>query len=696
MRAVSIVCSVVCAACVTTGSGAGGPAQAVADIDRALKSSVTVSESARAGLLERQGQVVDAWLREQLTALGSSSTDQAVSQVQQIIAEADRRGRPAVAAEAERVEGTMLEQRTPELDMMIAKGQWLEALELVSRLTEHSRASSPGPTLKSRVVAEVRQKVAQAEAAATTVPERFLYARMHAWVAEPVTPGPAVDEVAHLTTTNPALDWSGSSCTEAQSITLPASASGTSAAVHVTLGGCEVARRTSTDARNMGFTVQVQRQQQETYYESVDRIAQVTGSERVCSQVSKKLDARSESVLVTECSEQPTTKFVSVTDQIPHTRMVTVTDTEPRTERVQVTLADSSVSLPITVTVTGDEQSITVSDRLTASDHDEQYTSSNVGSRSFRSNTEQSLKRGLGHDVERFVKKALGEWAHARATARLAKARETPAMARALAVEAVALDPTAAEESKKILGLTLPAASLVALVSGTPRVEVGALPAGGGLPLPPPSASVEAEYAELEAIQARQVPHGDLLIAIGGGVQPTPDNKSTGAVSMDLNFGVVPGFAAAGLAVLRAGVDLQFLLSTFFLGDADVRPEAGLRLGPVELSATGVGGVRLANEQTVVDSEDDTRLRGTLYAGYGAHLALHLGPVLLDALALRLHQLNGHAPIAVRGDAMLGVALNENLTLAAHFRYVAQTDLRAAFTTPDRYASLGVGVLLQY
>ncbi len=76
--------------------------------------------------------------------------------------------------------------------------------------------------------------------------------------------------------------------------------------------------------------------------------------------------------------------------------------------------------------------------------------------------------------------------------------------------------------------------------------------------------------------------------------------------------------------------------------------------------------------------------------------ALHLGPVLIDALALRLHQLNGHAPVAVRGDAMLGVALNENVTLAAHFRYVAQTDFRAAFTTPERDASLGIGVLIRY
>ena len=57
-------------------------------IDRALHSSVTVSDSARAGLLERQGLVVDAWLREQLHALGTSSTGQAFSQVQQIIAEA--------------------------------------------------------------------------------------------------------------------------------------------------------------------------------------------------------------------------------------------------------------------------------------------------------------------------------------------------------------------------------------------------------------------------------------------------------------------------------------------------------------------------------------------------------------------------------------------------------------------------------
>ena len=254
MRVVSIVCLLVCAACVTTGSGAGGPAQTVADVDRALHSAITLSDSARAGLLEHQGQAIDAWLSEQLQALGTSSTDEALSQVQQIIAEADRRGRPALAAGAERVEARMLEQRTPELDAMIAKGQWLEALELVSRLTAHSRPSSAGPALKGRVFSDVKQKVVQAEATAATGPERFLYARMHAWVGEPVTPGPAVDQLSHLTTTNPTLDWSGSSCSEAQSITLASSASGTTAAVHVTLGGCEVARRTSSELRNIATT----------------------------------------------------------------------------------------------------------------------------------------------------------------------------------------------------------------------------------------------------------------------------------------------------------------------------------------------------------------------------------------------------------------------------------------------------------
>jgi len=69
---------------------------------------------------------------------------------------------------------------------------------------------------------------------------------------------------------------------------------------------------------------------------------------------------------------------------------------------------------------------------------------------------------------------------------------------------------------------------------------------------------------------------------------------------------------------------------------------------------------------------------------------------LVDAMALRLHQLNGHSAIATRADAIVGFGVTETFFLMARLRYLAQADLLQALSTNDRFASLVLGFVLQF
>ena len=314
-----------------------------------------------------------------------------------------------------------------------------------------------------------------------------------------------------------------------------------------------------------------------------------------------------------------------------------------------------------------------------------------------------SLQRGLSRPITDFASRAIGEWTHQRGQSRIDRAKQSASRseARSLAIEAVAFDSFFATAALPLINWNVSVPQLVALVSGTPTVTPVVMSGGKGLTLPKPSAALEERYTYLEGRhrQVTETGNSDLLFALGAGLLPTPDQKASGAMAMEFQYGWVPTFSAISHFLLRIEGDLQFFLTKFVVGDFCLRPEVGFRAGPFSLSAVAAGGGRIAHEQTVIDVEENGRFSAIAYAGYGAHLSLKLGPVLLDAMVLRLHEAGARSPLATRADALLGVELADTVFLFSRLRYIAYSDfwqVQQVVNTADRYATITLGVMIQF
>jgi hypothetical protein len=470
--------------------------------------------------------------------------------------------------------------------------------------------------------------------------------------------------------------------------------------VQVTLGGCDVVvRRESGVRREASYPVKVERTREEQYAVKVAVTTMEYSTRKVCNQVTKNiaLTGPKNYITVSECNTVTTESPVTRYEDQPRTRLVKYIADESRRESFLAETADYDVALDVRVTVTGDGQTVDLNDRTAASQHDEAYSRQQGPSRSFRTGVEASMQADLRVPVRELVRRALTEWNHRRGQARLAQAKQGGPEARRLAIEAVALNPGLSTDAAPLINVNVTGAKLAALISGTP-VIVGAPLAGPALSLPAPSAGLARRYEKLEErqVSVRASGNRDTLLGLGVGLLPTPDGKASGAFSFELQLGYVPEFAAVSALIARVEGDLQLFATSYFQADLSARPEVGVRLGPVDVSAVGSGGGRVAFEQVSLNPDDDGRFTALGYLGYGGHLALHLGPVLVDAMALRLHQLNGRSAIAPRGDAILGFGVTETFFLMARLRYLAQADLLQALTTTDRFASLVLGFVLQF
>ena len=376
---------------------------------------------------------------------------------------------------------------------------------------------------------------------------------------------------------------------------------------------------------------------------------------------------------------------------------------EQRRESFSVDQRSYAVSVSVSITISGDGLNLTKTYQASDDALDESYSREHGSSRSFQSGVPQSLQRALNKPITSFAHQAISEWTHQRAMTRLARAKEAASKseARALAIEAVALDDSVAEAALPLINWGVTAPQLAQLVSGTPTVTPIVLAGGKGLALPPPSASLDESYARLEArhLAVTESSNSDLLISLGAGLLPTPDQKASGAFALEFQYGYVPTFSVISAFLFRIEGDLQLFLSRFLVGDFCLRPELGVRLGPVSLSGVVAGGGRIAHEQTVIDEDEDGRFSAIAYAGYGPHLSLHLGPVLLDAMLLRLHVAGARSPLATRADALLGVALSDAVFLFSRLRYLAYSDVlqpQQVINGADRFASITLGLLMQF
>lgn len=703
MRIVVLVLGLGLVGCATVGGSSASrldAAQRVADLDREVGSALDMGDDARTRLKLELHDAEDAWLRGELRALGDDATDASLSQTQRIVTEAARRGRGTVAQEAEVHEAALLERRAAELTPLIDAGRWLQSLEQLQTWFAGSRSSSPAQQVRQAVNRRVSDAIARAEGQARPGAERFLFQRMKGWLGEPPPTTDDARQVDAVVSANLDVSFTTASCAPAQRLELSSSSTGTPATVQVTLGGCDVVvRRQSGVRREASYPVKVERVREEQYTERVEVTSMETSSQRVCNQVTKNIATTGPKnyITVSECntvtSQNPVTRY----EEQPRTRLVKYLADESRVESFLADTADYEVALDVRVSVTGDGQSVNLNDRITASEHDEAFSRQHGPSRSFRSGIEASMQDGLRTPVRELVRRALTEWNQRRGQARLAQAKLGTPEARRLAIEAVALNAGLATDAAPLIDVNVTGAKLAALIGGAPVVVGAALP-GADLPLPPPSAALARRYEKLEErqVSVRASENRDTLVGLGVGLLPTPDGKASGAFSFELQLGYVPEFAAVSALIARVEGDLQLFATSYFQADLSARPEVGVRLGPVDVSAVGSAGGRVAFEQVSLNPDDEGRFTALGYLGYGAHLALHLGPVLVDAMALRLHQLNGRSPIATRADAIIGFGVTETFFLMARLRYLAQADLLSALSTADRFTSLVLGFVLQF
>jgi hypothetical protein len=552
----------------------------------------------------------------------------------------------------------------------------------------------------------VKQAIAAATSTATSAPEHYLLERMKRWLGEERSSGPEFDAMRTLLGRTPALSWGDSSCAPARDVTLARDQNGTPLTVTITVGSCEVSMQETRGVPRTGsYSVQVEREKDEAYNVDEEVTVMVPVSSQSCGQKTIYLGTGSQktSHIVSECNTTTTNVPQTQTQSVTKHRRVKYMDSESRTESFFVDQRRYSVSAPVRITISGD--GVDVSQTFEASDQllDEQYSRAHGSSASFRSGVPLSLQRGLSRSISGFATRAIDEWTHQRALSRMNKAKQSASRseARALAIEAVALESSFAEAAVPLVNWSVTAPQLVALISGTPAVTPVELKGGKGLALPPPSTSLEERYAFLEDRHraVTELSNSDMLLGLGAGVLPTPDQKAIGALALEFQYGYVPTFSAISHFLLRIEGDFQMFLTRFLVGDFSLRPEVGVRVGPCSLSAVASAGGRLAHEQTQVDLEEDGRFSAIAYAGYGAHLSLKLGPVLLDAMVLRLHEAGAISPIATRADAMLGLQVSEAIFLFSRLRYIAYRDfwqVQEVVGTSDRYATITLGVMVQF
>lgn len=681
-------------------------AQRLADADRVAGSRIEEGEARRAELKKLQGEAADAWLSEELAAIGEDTSDGALHQVQLILAEAKRRERTELAARAEVVRGKIVVSHEPELVTMIAEGRWLAALELSAGRSANAPSDSTAAAVNSRTRDGVKKAIDLAISGASSAPEQYALQRMKSWLGIDLSTGLEFDTMRTLLARAASLSWGSSACAPAQQVTLGRTENGTPLTVTISLGSCEVSMRENFGVPRTGsYSVRVERERDEYYNEDQQVVVNVPRSERVCRQEQITLGTGNQktSHTVSKCDTKTYDEFHTRTETVTKVRRVKYMADEPRSESFSVDERRYAVSVPVSITITGDGLNITRTFQASDDSLDEQYSRVHGSSRRFQSGIPETLQRGLNNPITSFSNQTIQEWTHLRATTRMARARASASKseARALAIEAVALDDSVAEAALPLINWRLTAPQLAQLVSGTPAVTLSVLAGGKGLPLPPPSASLEESYSRLEArhLAVTESGNSDLLIGLGAGVLPTPDQKATGAFALEFQYGYVPTFSAISAFLLRIEGDLQLFLTRFLVGDFCLRPEVGVRLGPVSLSAVVAGGGRIAHEQTVIDEEEDGRFSAIGYAGYGPHLSLHLGPVLLDAMLLRLHVAGARSPLATRADALLGVSLGDAVFLFSRLRYLAYSDFlqpQQVINGADRFASLTLGLLLQF
>ena len=184
----------------------------------------------------------------------------------------------------------------------------------------------------------------------------------------------------------------------------------------------------------------------------------------------------------------------------------------------------------------------------------------------------------------------------------------------------------------------------------------------------------------------------DGLVGMGVGFTTRPMRSSASQFSFEVQAGYVPSITAVSRLLLRFELDAQVLGSSEPQLDLSVRPELGARLGPLEVSAIAVAGV----QGVLLDQGDTYDGDGRAYLGYGAHVSLKPGRLLLDALLLREHQTLDAVPIATRADVLLGWRLKEAFFVVARVRGLAQADVGKAWSSGDHAVAMILGLMSQY
>lgn len=672
-----------------------GDAQKVADLEARI-ASTTKRGGTTASLEAKRNDAVDRWLRSELAALGSDAGDAAIVQTRAILGVARERARAAVEQEARAHGDALVERRAGELDAMIERRRWYQALAQLEAWVPGPDA--PGQATKKRIQARIATAVDAARRASTTDAERFLFGRMHGWLGESVAADADAAALQVLATQHVTLARTSAGCGVATAVRIPDAATGTPVTIRLTLGTCDVAVRAQSGIpRSETYTVEIPRTREETYTDYVEKESIVQGTEQVCGQVDKDISGGSgpkNMVRVTECHDGPGQYRVQ-TEKVPveRTRTVSYTDTEQRTESFLADTTDSSTSLTVSVTVDGDGQSVTIEDHASAEEHDERYTRAHGDSRAFRPNIREILEGRLDAAVQAQVVRAVAAWRTRRAQALLAAGAEAadPHVRRARGVEAIAVDPAQVDHAAPLVDVELAGEPLVALITSEPVVTPLMIGAGRGLALPPASPSLLAELARLEVRHDELASEGnrDGLAAMGIGLHDQPMQDAVVSFALEIQAGYVPAFNASSIALFRVEGDLQILSGHDSFLDSALRPEAGLRLGPLDVGAVGVIGARVAWTGASIDKSELGDLSSAGYVGYGGHAALHPSKILLDALMLRQYQWSPKT-MATRADGIVGYRIKESFYATLRLRYIEGVEGNA------RSASATIGLMSQY
>ena len=260
-------------------------AQRLADADRIASSRIEEGEARQAELKKQKGEAADAWLSEELAAIGEDTSDAALHQVQLILAEAKRRERTDLAARAETVRGKIVVSREPELVAMISEGRWLAALELSAAGSADALTDSPAAGVNTRTREAVKKAIDLAISGAASAPEQYALQRMKRWLGIDASTGLEFDTMRTLLSRTPSLSWGNSSCEPAQQVALARTENGTPLTVTITLGSCEVSLRENFRVpRSETYSVKVERERDEYYTEQEAVSVTVPVSSKDCRQ----------------------------------------------------------------------------------------------------------------------------------------------------------------------------------------------------------------------------------------------------------------------------------------------------------------------------------------------------------------------------------------------------------------------------